>query len=405
MYIRELSLNEFEQFASSHPLNNYAQSTEYALLMSECGFDYELIGYDSNGKLLAASLILYKNINGINIGYSPKGFLIDYSDENLIKDFTNDLKKYYYKKKFALIKINPEIPIAVINSKTFEASYNQNIKIKETLINNGFFKLKDNLYFESMFPRFSGMISYSTFKPTTMSKNTKNKIKKGMRKGLSFQKVDSNYIKYLNQFTAKQDYFYEDFYNIFSRNDKIDLFITSLDYDSYLENSQIMYNKEYDRNQELNLKMTKKPTPKNINRKMNSDIALLTYKKDIMEATKLVNNLEPLVLGAILVVKHANSVKIVASGYDKNFKRFVPNYFMYYNVLKYYNKSYSFLDLNGLSGDFSNESPFNGLNKFKIGFNPKIYEFIGEFDLIIEPKAYNYLLKTGKVVKEFSQKY
>ncbi len=405
MYIRELTLKEFEDFAINHPLASYTQTTNYALLMSECGFDYEIIGYDSNSTLVAAALILYKNINGINWGYSPKGFLIDYLDENLIRNFTNDMKKYFFKKQFAFIKINPEIPISVINKKTFEHKYNQNDKIKDILINAGFNKLKDNLYFESMFPRFTGIISYNSFKPSDMSKNTKNKIKKGMRKGLSFTKVDSSYIKYLNNFTAKQDYFYEDLYNVFAKTDDVDIFAVKLEYDDYLENSQTMYHKEHDKNQELNLRMAKKPSPKNINRKMNSDLALLTYKKDIMEATKFVTNLEPLVLGVILVVKNNNSVKIIASGFDKNYKRFVPNYFMYYNTIKYYSKTHSFVDLNGLSGDFSNESPFKGLNKFKIGFNPKICEFIGEFDLIIEPKAYKYLIKTGKIIKELTQKY
>ena len=43
------------------------------------------------------------------------------------------------------------------------------------------------------------------------------------------------------------------------------------------------------------------------------------------------------------------------------------------------------------------------LNDFKIGFNPKIYEFIGEFDLVLKENQYNSLNKKGALAKEFNK--
>ena len=79
---------------------------------------------------------------------------------------------------------------------------------------------------------------------------------------------------------------------------------------------------------------------------------------------------------------------IIFSAYDKNYKRFAPNYFLHYSIIKYYQDKFDYLDLNGVVGNFEVENPYSGLNRFKLGFNPRIYEFIGEFDLIIEPKRY-----------------
>ncbi len=405
MQLKELTIFEFNEFEKKHYLSNYAQTINYALLMTEYGFEYELIGLCDEDKIVAASLILYKKYNSISIGYAPKGFLIDYKNTDLLKKFTKAIKDYYYKRKFALIKINPEIPISLINNKTFEKISTDNTSVKNELINMGYSKLKDNLYFESMFPRFNAFVNLQSYKSENLLKNTKNKIKKGIRKGLTFEKVDKEHITYLNEFLKKDNFFYKDLFNTFSKEEKADLFIVSLNTEKYLENAQNFYAKEAEKNQYFNEKMIEKSHARNINKKMNSDIALLSYKKDIMEASKLIDEPNKIILGAALVVKHNKTVKIVASGYDYKYKRFVPNYFMHYNIIKFYRKDYNLLDLNGISGDFSSTSPFKGLNEFKLGFNPAICEFIGEFDLIIAPKAYKYLMKLGVLAKTFKEKY
>ena len=91
------------------------------------------------------------------------------------------------------------------------------------------------------------------------------------------------------------------------------------------------------------------------------------------------------------------------SGYDQAFKRFAPNYFLHYSIINYYLNNYDYIDLNGMTGDFTDNNPYNGLNRFKLGFNPKVYEFIGEFDLIIDELLYKTLLKSGFLAKEFNK--
>ena len=46
------------------------------------------------------------------------------------------------------------------------------------------------------------------------------------------------------------------------------------------------------------------------------------------------------------------------------------------------------MDLNGITADLSKENHYYGLNRFKMGFNPDVYEYIGEFDLVIDEKQY-----------------
>ena len=408
MYIKELTINEFTNYQKSHSLSSYHQTINYGILMAENTHDYDLIGYvDDNNTIYGASLIIIKKIGKYLYGYAPKGFLIDYSNEYLLKKFTEDIKNYYKRKGLVFIKINPEIAIGEINTKTFQVTYNQNNNITNILINCGYKKLKDNLYFESMLPRFNGFIKTKDFNINNVDKNTKNKIKKAIRKGLVFEKAEKkdldifyNFIKHKKEKSINE---YKDFYTVFEKDNAVDLFLVKIDYNRFLINSQQAYEEELVKNNYYNELLIKSNNPKLINKKMNSDKTLLSYKNDILEATKgLQENINHYIAGA-LVVKHNNKASIVMSGYDQTFKRFAPNYFLHYSIINYYLNNYDYIDLNGMTGDFTDNNPYNGLNRFKLGFNPKVYEFIGEFDLIIDELLYKTLLKSGFLAKEFNK--
>ena len=82
----------------------------------------------------------------------------------------------------------------------------------------------------------------------------------------------------------------------------------------------------------------------------------------------------------------------------------IANYFLHYQIIEYYKNNFKFIDLNGMTGDFTNNNPYKGLNDFKLGFKPHIYEFIGEFDFILNEHAYRNLIKKGLLAKEFNKK-
>lgn len=410
MKIKEISFLQFDAFANNHNLSSYHQSSQYALLMSNHGYDYDYIGYiDQEDNIIAASLILYKKI-GLRdyYGYAPKGFLIDYANTELIENFTRDLKEYYRAKNFTFIKINPEIAIGEITFNPLQVKYNQNVLIRNTLKKLDYFKLKDNVYFESLIPRYNAFIYTPNYSTKNLKKNIKNKLNQAERKGLVFEKVSREQIDELYKFIKakkKRDkFYYQDYYNIFANENKADLFLVSIDYEQFLINTKNAYEKELEKNTEHNIEIQTNSTEKKINSKMNSDKTLLKYKTDIVEATNGLRDNKKVYIAGALTIKHNNRVHIVVSGFDKKFERFNPNHFLHYQIIEYYKKDYTFIDLNGLTGDFTKTNPYYGLNQFKLGFNPKVYEFIGEFDLIVNELKYAKLTKLGLLAKEFNKK-
>ena len=407
MYIKELSLMEFSEYSKDNIIGNYYQSINYAMLKAEEGYEYEFIGLVDNTDIIAASLILYKKIGNTFYGYSPRGFLIDYSNPVILEKFTNLIKDYYKKKNFTFIKINPEIAIGKLNKKTLNFEYNENYNVINNLNRCGYKKLKSNLYFESLLPRINAIVNLQELDVNNFTKNTRNKIKKAIRKGLTLEKAGQDKIPILTNFLkgnlSKDLYYYNDLYNVFNKSDDVDFFLVKVDYKKYLINSQHYYNNELNNNIYLNNKMVDKNNSSVINAKMQSDKALLAYKNDIAEASKYLNtNIETYVAGAI-VIKYNNRITIQFSGFDRELKRYSANYFLYFAILAYYQQDFKYADLNGITADFDKNSPYHGLNRFKMGFNPDIYEYIGEFDLVINENTYNHLLKNGSLAKEFNK--
>lgn len=406
MFIREMSIDEFENFANTHFIGNFHESINYALLKAEEGYEYEFISYGAD-EIVGAALILHKKIGNVYFGYSPRGFLIDYSNEYLLEDFTKKIKEYYKKRNFAFIKINPEIAIAKLNKNTMNFEYNENYNVIDSLTKFGYKKLKSNMNFESLLPRVNAIIKLDGYGYDNLSKNTRNKVKKGLRKGLVLEKATPDklniFYKFIKNKINRDEYYYNDFYNVFSKTADVDLMLVKVDYKNFLINAQNAYNFELRRNSELNNKLITNSNTNIINAKMNSDKALLSYKNDIAEASKNLNTgLETYVAGA-LVIKHQNRVIIQISGFNKAMARFSPNYFLYYALIKYYQQNFKYLDLNGITADLSKDNHYYGLNRFKMGFNPDVYEYIGEFDLVIDEKLYDKLLKNGALAKEFNK--
>lgn len=409
MVLKELTIHEFADFVRNSPLGTHYQTLNYALLMGENGYDYELIGFvNEYGQIKAATMILFKNIKfRMKYGYAPKGFILDFFNEELVKEFTDAFIAYYKKKHVVFIKINPEIAISEVDPKNGIKTYNWNYDILEILDRCGYKKLKDNLYFESILPRFSAVLSLKNYGLDKVTKNCRNKVRRASQKGLHIELSEKSGIDILQRFiTKKRDinpYYYKDYYNVFERDGMIDLFLVSIDSHEYLINSRKLYEDELERNTNFNELLKKQSSQKIINQKMDSDRKLIYYKQDVEKATELNRQKDKIYIAGALVIKYHNRIQILISGYDKKYKRFDPNYFLHHEIFKHYQFDYDYAELNGITGDFSQTNPYKGLNDFKLGFKPRIYEYIGEYDLPIQKNKYQKLRSNGELAKIFNK--
>ena len=262
--------------------------------------------------------------------------------------------------------------------------------------------------FETKLPIFNAIQVLKNTNLKTVNKNTRNKINKSTKLGMKLVKTNREGLETVYKFIKnKKDYtinHYLNYYNAFSKNDSIDIFLVEIDFEEALINLKSKMEKESIKNEKLVNKLIKEKTNDNLTRKIESDSVLNTIRDNMQIATTyLAQNKTKYIAGAI-TIKYKNRVSILISGYDKEFSKFCPNYFLHYELIKYYKKDYDYIDLNGITGDYSSNNPYKGLDNFKKGFNPLTFEYIGEYDFIINEGLYKSLDQSGQLAKEFEKK-
>lgn len=409
MRMIEITKEKFEEFTYKSEYKNYCQTANYGMIMSETGFDYSFVAYTTNDlEILAAGMFLTKKIGRYYYAYCPKGYIIDYNDTELVKKFTRNLIKYYKRKKVIFLKINPEIIIGTINTNTFEKIPNENTNILDNLKSLGFKKRKELNPLELLQPKLTALINLKEYDVNKLDKKVRNNIRNTENNGLTLEVADANKIEILYEFIKNMKdrsiNYYRNFYNTFKRTEQADLLLVNIDYETYLINAKKRVEEEQIKNEELNNKLRTDTSEKTLNEKMNSDKALEQYKQDVIYATAGLKRNEKTYIAGAITIKYGNKVSILIAGVDKNYNYLNPNYFLHHKIFEMYKENFDECDINGIADDFSNESKFSGLNKFKMGFNPKIVEYIGELDLIISEWRFKIVERNDLLSNEFTKK-
>jgi len=319
------------------------------------------------------------------------------------------LIKYYKRKKIVFLKINPEIPIATIDyNDKYKKTTNDNISILEELKKIGFKRRKETEPLQLLQPKLTALINLKDYDINKLEKRFRNKIKSTENKGLEIEIADSSKIEYLYEFVKNMKdrniNYYRNFLETFKKTNQADLMLVKINYQKYLINSKKKVEEEQIKNDELNERLQKDASEKNLNEKMNSDKILEEYKQDVIYATAgLKKNEETYIAGAI-IIKYENKISILIAGVDKNYNYLNPNYFLHNKILDMYKDEYEIADINRIAYDFNEESKFSGLNKYKFGFNPTITEYIGELDLIVSEWRFKIVENNNLLSNEFTKK-
>ena len=410
MIVKEIDADTFNEFACNHILKNFYQTKQYGELMSHSDFRVMYIGGYMNETLVAGSLILYQTIGpSMKYGYAPRGFLIDYYDFELLKAFSKKVKDFFFKKAFAFIKINPEITYSKIDFDSQSKIVNsKNSNLIESLKQLGYDKLKDNLYFESLLPKYTPVIYLPTYDFKVLDETLTHSVEESEVSGLSLingniEDIETFY-KFIEYKDTKTVTYYRLFYDIFSKDDMVDLLFVELNYDTYAKYLQKQYLYESEKNEKINDEFNDNPNSNDLyNKKMKSDQTLAKISSRISESNmRIQENNTKEILGAAFVVKHQGRITILISGHNKEFDICDTKTFMYYKIIEEYKKKgYLFFDLYGITADYSESNPYKELNKFKLKFKPNVFEYIGEFDLIVNKPFHQILWSTNQIQKEF----
>ena len=93
-------------------------------------------------------------------------------------------------------------------------------------------------------------------------------------------------------------------------------------------------------------------------------------------------------------------------GYDKKFKKINAKHLMTWKLIEKYSKEkFKKFNLGGMTNPTVKNDKYNGLNEYKLSFNARCVEYIGDLELITNQalyslyrnsKSFKYILKKDK---------
>lgn len=409
MKIEELESNEYEEYISKNKYTTFYQKEYWGKLKKDGGWNYKLVGMKKNNKIVGATLLLFKNLPlGLKLFYSPRGFLIDYNDEELLKEFVLEIKEYVKRENGFILKIDPYVEYKTrdIDGNIVEGGVD-NSKVVENLKNLGFKHYGFNKDIsKELQPRWmyvldlKGKTEDEIF--SNFSKHYRKTIRRTEKQGLVVERISKDklmdYKKIMEHTSSRRDFidrpysYYENMYDKIGENLIINVCYLDTNLGINKFKDEIKKIEGYQDIKDYHLK----------------DIEDYKKKIELYESyQKKYGDKIPLA-GTMSIVCGKEYLNLFGGAYEE-FMHYDAQYLIKWHTMKEaLNLGCEIYNFYGISGNFEKENnDMYGVYEFKRGFGGRVVELIGEFDLIIsKPKycLYNFMFKTYKTVKKIIKK-
>lgn len=409
MKIEELESNEYEEYISKNKYTTFYQKEYWGKLKKDGGWNYKLVGMKKNNKIIGATLLLFKNLPlGLKIFYSPRGFLIDYNDEELLKEFVLEIKEYVKKENGFILKIDPYVEYKTrdIDGNIVEGGVD-NSKVVENLKKLGFKHYGFNKDIsKELQPRWmyvldlKGKTEDEIF--SNFSKHYRKTIRRTEKQGLVVEKISKDklmdYKKIMEHTSSRRDFidrpysYYENMYDKIGENLIINVCYLDTNLGISKFKDEIKKIEGYQDIKDYHLK--------NIEDYKKKIELYESYQKKYGDKIPLA--------GTMSIVCGKEYLNLFGGAYEE-FMHYDAQYLIKWHTMKEaLNLGCEIYNFYGISGNFEKENnDMYGVYEFKRGFGGRVVELIGEFDLIIsKPKycLYNFMFKTYKTVKKIIKK-
>ena len=402
IFTTDIKEEEFEQFVSKQKNAHFMQSYYWAEVMKNKNFTPYFVGVKKDGKLVATALLLQKRlIKSISYFYSPRGFMVDFNDAEVLEYFTTEIKKFCESKGGIFIKIDPAIKRHSLDSDGNVVEGEDNNNLFSILKKQGFKHKGFNTEFVNEQPRFTFKLDINRdFEEVRkgMHPTTRKIFNKGNQYNLNcyvgnVNDIDAFYETmkdtYKRNDLAKTSYdYYKKFYSLLNKEGMSDLYVAKVN----IKDLKAFYVSKIEaKEKEIEVLNSKENTNakklKNKINEINISIAKLNKEYDLVREMED----EEIVLSSIITVKYAGKVWTVHGGNTTELLHLNANYLVYFSIIEDANKNgYKSVDFFGTSGNPNptKDNPIYGIHNFKKRLGGEYTEYIGEFDVILNKFLY-----------------
>ena len=408
--LEELTAREFDEFSRHHPLTTYHQTSAWAEVKKYTGWEHRFWGLRKEGKLAAATLVLRKTAGKVfKLYYAPRGFLIDFEDTELLKEFSAEVVKKVREEGGFVLRVDPYIDTRLLDedANPVPGGYDHSGLIK-TMEKLGYtYRLDENgeplttivhtIYVLDIKDKTEEEILAS------FRSKTRQIIHNYPKNGVIVRKLTREELpkfKDLMERTSERKGFvdrslgyYETVYDAFSKDGSVGFMAAEIDINQTIESvkkrmdeSNVVYNR-------LTERKNKNPEKFKAQGQLDETVARLEAGKrklEEYEALKAKYGDKALLSVNMDFFWGDREVVAVFGGNDPELFGLNGQYALYWEMIKEAKRRgcerFNFM---GIPDDITESDPMWGVYQTKKAYHGRVEKLIGEFDYVIRPAVYS----------------
>lgn len=420
MIFCELTREEYNAFQKGHKYKHFLNDIMTLDLENLQGYTCQLVGVKEGNEILAATLLIrFPIVRGkFHFYYAPRGFLVDYDNEDLFHFFTKELKKYAKKKKALYVLVDPYLQYQErdADGNLVEGGYNHHHFI-QLMGQNGYEHQGFELGFGKNFQdfRWTYVMPLEGLDKDILWKNLHQQTRWSINRTLKYQiQVKELNVDELSvfddimkdtakrrNFPARDISFYQNQVKAYQKHLKVVL--AYLDTNIYRDSLIRELNHEEEELKFVENELKKVPGSKKYTKKLKVEKeAIDLYHKKIDEVNKLEAEYGTFIpLAASEFINYGDEIIYLISGAYEEFRNFYASYaIQWYMIQKAIDEGKSFYNFYGITGNFDENSVDYGVYSFKRGFPGYCEELVGDFVLPVRSTIYGLLNLVKKCLKK-----
>lgn len=404
----ELSKTEFDQFALTHPLNNFWQTSNMAAMREQKGFKTYYVGVkDEQGMILGGSMLSALTVfAGRDLIQALRGPLLDFQDQDLVRFFHEHLLSFLKEKKCLYFHMDPYIPYVEhdLDGNVVEGGFDNRavVALLKSLgyQHEGFTRGIDL----SREPRWIYTVPLKGKTPEELmeqfERKTMRSVKKALKYNVQVEELDrdhlyiyENVLKQTSErrgFEGRDDAYHQQLYDAFHKDGYIKFLNAKLDLDDYKKDLNQDLQQQEAIVKTSKARLEKQESPK-IRKKMELAMEQVSQLHEkLQQADQMIEeDGQVLNLASGIFFTYGREVLCLMSGVYEKYMRFAAPYAMHWEMMNYcLEHGMERYNLYGMSGYFDESAEDYGVYLFKKGFQGEVVELVGDFEYIVDAKRY-----------------
>lgn len=337
-------------------------------------------------------LLAHKRHFGKYEFYSPRGYLMDFKNKELLTFFTKELKQYIKDKKGYVLRIDPYV---IYKQRDIDGNIVEGGEDNSDVVNN-LLKLGYKKIAEENMEQVGWMFSLNLEGKTIeqiykeMKPNTRNTIRKAEKFGITVNEISydelDRFQSIMEETGARKGFhvrnlsYFQEMYKLFHDKNEIKYFITELDLKAYIER---LTREKSEKEEKLSSLSDAKY---NDGQKKNLNNEIASINKRIAESNKIRKDTgkDVITLSGSMFMLIQPEVIYLSSGNYEEYMNFNSQYLIQWELIKYgIENGFKKHNFYGIPAHINEHPKDYGIYEFKRGFNGYVEELIGEFALPI----------------------